>query len=266
MQNPMLTIATKAAYRAGAIITKGFNRRDTLRISRKASNDYVTEIDKNAEAVIIDTLTTAYPHHGLLGEESGLIGEKESPYQWIIDPLDGTTNFLHGFPQFAVSIALKYKNRLEVGLVYDPIADELFTAVRGGGAYVNNRRIRVTALVNLQDALIGTGLPFREQHKPLVDKYLNAFQQLFFTTAGIRRAGSAALDLSYLAAGRLDGFWEYDLKSWDMAAGVLLIREAGGLITDNRGEENYLATGNIVAGNPKIFAKLLDVVQKSEQQ
>ena len=263
MQNPMLTIATKAAYRAGDIITKGFNRRDNLRVTRKTNNDYVSDVDKNAEFAITDTLRTAYPSHAFLGEENGLVGDKDADYQWIIDPLDGTTNFLHGFPQFAISIAMKYKGKLELGLIYDPIADELFTAVRGGGAYVNNRRIRVTGLVNLQDALLGTGFPFRQE--TAVDNYLCTFKQLFFKTAGIRRAGSAALDLAYLAAGRLDGFWEYSLKPWDMAAGVLMLREAGGLVTDNKGEENYMQSGNIVAGNPKIFAQLLDVIQQCEK-
>jgi myo-inositol-1(or 4)-monophosphatase len=262
--NPMLTMANKAAQRAGQIIIRGFDRRTSLSVQRKTNNDYVSEIDCNAEQAIIDTLLTAYPDHSLLGEENGLLGNKTSDYQWIIDPLDGTTNFLHGFPQFAVSIALKHKNQLSLGVIYDPVADELFSASRGNGAYLNNRRIRVTGLVSLQDALLGTGFPFRQE--TVIDNYLCIFKQLFLNSAGIRRAGSAALDLAYLAAGRLDGFWEYSLKPWDIAAGALLIREAGGFITDNKGEDNYFTCGNVVAGNPKIFAQLLDVIRRCEQR
>jgi myo-inositol-1(or 4)-monophosphatase len=254
---PMMNIAIRAARVAGDYITRQINNIPNLEIESKSPNDFVTQVDRQAEARIIDTLLKAYPDHSILAEESGLSGDSE--YQWIIDPLDGTTNYLHGFPHFAVSIALAHNGRLVQAVIYDPSKEELFTASKGEGAALNNRRIRVTKPVSIQGALLGTGFPFREKH------HFPAYQAMlsdFFNQAGdIRRAGSAALDLAYVAAGRLDGFWEIGLKPWDMAAGALIIREAGGLVGDFSGNENYLQTGNIVTGNPKIFADMIRKLQ-----
>jgi myo-inositol-1(or 4)-monophosphatase len=254
---PMLNIAVRAAHAAGDYISRQVNNIPNLEIEQKSPNDFVTHVDRQAEQRIIDTLLKAFPDHSILAEESGQHGDSE--YQWIIDPLDGTTNFLHGFPHFAVSIALSHNGKIEQAVVYDPMKQELFTASKGAGATLNNRRIRVSRPVNIQGALLGTGFPFREK------QHLPAFQSMFadfFTQAGdIRRAGSAALDLAYVAAGRLDAFWEIGLKPWDMAAGTLIIREAGGLVGDFSGNERYLETGNIVAGNPKIFADLIRKLQ-----
>jgi myo-inositol-1(or 4)-monophosphatase len=252
----MLTIAVRAARRAGNIIVRSLDRLESLSVQTKDRNDFVTEVDQQAEREIISILHKAYPDHGFLAEESGAqIGNE---YEWIIDPLDGTTNFLHGFPQFAVSIALRHKGRLEQAVVYNPLSQELFTASRGGGAYLNERRIRVSNRKGLDGALLGTGFPFKAQQH--LDAYLEMFRALFPQTAGIRRPGSAALDLAYVAAGRLDGFWEIGLNIWDMAAGVLLIQEAGGVSSDFSGGHNYLASGNLVSGNPKVFAEILKAI------
>jgi myo-inositol-1(or 4)-monophosphatase len=253
----MLNIAIRAAHAAGDYIARQVNNIPNLEIEQKSTNDFVTQVDRQAEQRIIETLLKAFPEHSILAEESGQQGESE--YQWIIDPLDGTTNFLHGFPHFAVSIALSHKGRIIQAVIYDPMKQELFTASKGAGATLNNRRIRVTKPVSIQGALLGTGFPFRaKQHLP-------AFQSMFadfFNQAGdIRRAGSAALDLAYVAAGRLDAFWEIGLKPWDMAAGSLIIREAGGLVGDFSGNDRYFETGNIVAGNPKIFTDLIRKLQ-----
>ena len=255
--HPTLNIAVRAARSAGNVIIRNLDRLDGLAVHTKARNDFVTEVDQQAEREIIAILRKAYPHHGILAEESGLTDGDE--YQWIIDPLDGTTNFLHGFPQFAVSIALRHKGRLEHGVVYDPMRQELFTATRGAGATLNDRRIRVSKRPSLDGALLGTGFPFKEQHH--LDAYLGMFRALFPRTAGIRRPGSAALDLSYVAAGRLDGFWEIGLNIWDMAAGVLLIQEAGGLSSDFSGGHDYLESGNLVSANPKVFAEILKAIR-----
>jgi myo-inositol-1(or 4)-monophosphatase len=258
---PIVTIAVRAARRAGSLITSAMDQVDRLDITEKATNDFVTEVDRQAEESIIGVIHDAYPDHSILGEEGGAIpGKKgDSDYQWIIDPLDGTTNFLHGFPQFAVSIGVKHKGRLEHAVVYDPTRQELFTASRGGGAQLNDRRLRVTNRKGLEGALLGTGFPFKQQHH--LDTYLATFKALFPVTAGIRRPGSAALDLAYVAAGRLDGFWEIGLNPWDMAAGALLIQEAGGLISDFGGGDDYLETGNVVAGNPKVFKAILQAIR-----
>ena len=245
----MLNIAIRAARKGGNVIARSVDRIDQLNVDAKAQNDFVTEVDRQAENEIIYTIRSAYPDHGILAEESGK--QDGNDYQWVIDPLDGTTNFVHGFPQFAVSIGLKHKGRMEQAVVYDPLRQELFTATRGNGAQLNDRRIRVTKRTELEGSLLGTGFPFKQQQH--LDVYLNTFKALFPQTAGIRRAGSAALDLAYVAAGRLDGFWEIGLSEWDMAAGVLLIQEAGGLVSDFAGGNEYLQTGNIVAGNPKLF-------------
>ena len=255
--NPTLNIAVRAARSAGNVIIRNLGKLDTLAIHTKDRNDFVTEVDRQAEREIIFTLRKAFPDHGILAEESGL--QEGDEYQWIIDPLDGTTNFLHGFPQFAVSIALRHKGRMEQGVIYDPLRQELFTATRGAGAMLNDRRIRVTKRNTLEGSLLGTGFPFKSQHH--LDTYLDMFRALFPQTAGIRRAGSAALDLAYVAAGRLDGFWEIGLSIWDMAAGVLLIQEAGGLSSDFSGGDSHLGSGNIVAGNPKLFAEILKTIR-----
>ena len=257
--NPMLNTAITAARAAGNVILRNMDKIDRLTIELKSQNDFVSEVDRKAEEQIIFTLLKAYPDHSILAEESGQNENTSSEYQWIIDPLDGTTNFLHGFPQFAVSIALKYRNRLEVAVVFDPVKNELFTASRGYGAQLNDRRIRVTPHKGLKGALLGTGFPFK--HPQHLDTYLATFKAVHPDTAGIRRAGSAALDLAYVASGRLDGFWELGLNSWDMAAGVLLVREAGGIVTDFSGEGNYLETGNVVAATPKLFPELFETIK-----
>ncbi|MCG6969455.1 MAG: inositol-1-monophosphatase [Gammaproteobacteria bacterium] len=254
---PMLNIAVRAARNAGNIIARSVDRLDQLTVTVKAENDFVSEIDRQAEQEIIYTIRKAYPNHSILAEESGSDGDND--FVWIIDPLDGTTNFLHGFPQFAVSIGLKHKGRLEQAVVYDPLRQELFTASRGCGAHLNDRRIRVSKHKELEGALLGTGFPFKQQQH--LDAYLNTFKALFPMTAGIRRAGSAALDLAYVAAGRLDGFWEIGLNPWDMAAGVLLIQEAGGLVSDFSGGNDFLTTGNIVTANPKVFKAMLQKIR-----
>ena len=255
--NPTLNIAVRAARSAGNVIIRNLGKLDTLAIHTKDRNDFVTEVDRQAEQEIIFTLRKAFPGHGILAEESGL--QEGDEYQWIIDPLDGTTNFLHGFPQFAVSIALRHKGRMEQGVIYDPLRQELFTATRGAGAMLNDRRIRVTKRNSLEGSLLGTGFPFKSQQH--LDAYLDMFRALFPQAAGIRRAGSAALDLAYVATGRLDGFWEIGLNIWDMAAGVLLIQEAGGLSSDFTGGHKHLESGNIVSGNPKLFAEILKTIR-----
>jgi len=252
----MLTIAVKAARRAGNIINRASLDIDLLTIKQKSQNDYVSEVDGAAEDAIIEILLEAYPDHEILAEESGARGASE--FQWIIDPLDGTTNFLHGFQQYAVSIALLHKGVLSQAVIYDPSRNDLFTASKGRGAYLNDRRLRVSKQKNLKDALIGTGFPYRDFTH--IDAYLGIFRDLIQKTAGLRRPGSAALDLAYTAAGRFDGFFEIGLNPWDIAAGCLLVQEAGGLVGDFEGNEGYLKSGNIVAGNPKIFGQLLQTI------
>jgi myo-inositol-1(or 4)-monophosphatase len=258
--HPMLGIAVRAARRAGAIINRAARDVEVLPVTRKRHNDFVTEVDKAAEAAIIEILHRAYPDHAILAEESGAKAGSagESEYTWIIDPLDGTTNFIHGFPQYAVSIGLRHKGVLQQGVVYDPTKNELFTATRGRGAFLNERRIRVSKRAQLNEALIGTGFPFRDLAS--LDEYVGMFREITARTAGIRRAGAAALDIAYVAAGRLDGFWEMGLSPWDMAAGALLVQEAGGLIGDFRGDAGYLESGRVVCGNPKVFAQLVQIV------
>ena len=254
--HPMLTIAVKAARRAGAIINRAAMDIDVLTVSTKRHNDFVTEVDHAAEQAVIQILLKAFPDHAILAEESGAQGK--SDYVWIIDPLDGTTNFIHGFPQYCVSIGLRHRGIVTQAVIYDPGRNELYTASRGHGAYLNDRRLRVSKRKQLDDALIGTGFPFREIGQ--IADYMPVLRQVMAQTAGVRRAGAAALDLAYVAAGRLDGFWEIGLAPWDMAAGSLLIQEAGGLVSDFDGDGNYLDAGNIVAGTPKVFAPLLQIV------
>jgi myo-inositol-1(or 4)-monophosphatase len=254
--HPFINIAIRAARSAGNHIVRSLERLDVIQMSEKRPHDFVTEVDKQAEQIIIDTVRRNYPNHGFLAEESGEI--QGDGTVWIIDPLDGTTNFIHNFPHFAVSIAISIRGRIEHGLVYDPIRHELFIASRGQGAQLNNRRLRVSPRTTLQGALLGTGFPYRyPEHIPT---YIKTLQALMEQVAGIRRAGSAALDLAYVAAGRLDGFWEFGLGPWDIAAGALLIQEAGGLISDVQGTENYLESGHVVTGNPKIFKSLLQTI------
>ncbi|MBP9654494.1 MAG: inositol monophosphatase [Rhodocyclaceae bacterium] len=254
--HPTLNIAVKAARRAGGIINRASRDVEQIKVSAKRDKDFVTEVDKAAEEAIIGVLHEAYPDHAILAEESGASGDSE--HVWIIDPLDGTTNFIHGFPQYCISIAQTQKGVLQHAVIYDPNRNELFTASKGAGAYLNERRIRVSKRAKLNEVLVGTGFPFRYfEH---VDAYLGIFRDMMHKTAGVRRPGAAALDLAWVAAGRIDGFWELGLSPWDMAAGALLITEAGGLVGDLAGEQNYLETGNIVGGNPKVFAQLLQII------
>jgi myo-inositol-1(or 4)-monophosphatase len=253
----MLNIAVKAARRAGNIINRASRNLDVIAVKEKAANDFVSEVDREAEQAIIRTLREAYPDHSILAEESGASGA--SDHQWIVDPLDGTTNFLHGFPQFAVAIALRQRGVITQSVVYDPSRNDLFTASRGRGAFLNDQRIRVSKRAHLRSSLIGTGFPFRQLEH--LDAYLAILRDMMKSAAGVRRAGSATLDLAYVAAGRLDGFWEFGLSPWDMAAGALLITEAGGLVGDLTGEHRYLDTGNIVAGTPKVFVELLKAIE-----
>ena len=257
--HPMLNIAVKAARRAGNIISRATRNLDIVAVREKAANDFVSEVDREAEQAIIRTLREAYPSHAFLAEESGASSPAaNSDHLWIIDPLDGTTNFLHGFPQYCVSIALKHKGVLQQAVVYDPNRNELFTATRGAGAFLNDRRIRVSGVDKFEDALIGTGFPFRDFAH--FDEYLRMFGEITRRVAGVRRPGAAALDLAWVAAGRLDGFWEMGLSPWDMAGGALLVREAGGLVGDLEGAEGFLDSGRIVAANAKVFAPLLQAL------
>ena len=258
--HPMLTVAVKAARRGAAVINRAALDIESLTITRKRHADYVTEVDRAAENAVIETLQRAYPDHAILAEESGKQPGKggHDEYTWIIDPLDGTTNFIHGFPQYAVSIALKHRDQITQAVVFDPTSNELFTASRGSGAYLNDRRIRVSKRSRMADALIGTGFPFRDMQG--LEEYMAMFRAVVPAVAGIRRAGAAALDLAYVAAGRLDGFWELGLQPWDMAAGVLLIQEAGGIVGDLQGEQTYMDSGRVIGGNPKVFSQLLQLL------
>ncbi len=254
--HPMLNIAIRAARAAGDSIVREMDRACDIPIENKGKNDFVTEVDKNAEEIIISTIQKSYPDHAFLAEESGQRGE--SDYLWVIDPLDGTTNFLHSFPHFAVSIALKQKGILNQAVVYDPLKQELFTATKGKGAQLNNRKIRVSSKKELDGALLGTGFPYSDEKAML--KFIESYKALFPKVAGIRRAGVASLDLAYVASGRLDGFWEFNLKPWDIAAGVLLIQEAGGISAELSGGLDYLESGNIISANPKLLKAMLKIV------
>ena len=257
--HPMLNVAVKAARRAGAIINRAAFDGTVLAVRSKQANDFVTQVDQAAENAIIDIVRRAYPAHAILAEESGATASTSADYRWVIDPLDGTTNFIHGFPQYCVSIAVQHRGVTSHAVVYDPSRDELFTASRGGGAFLNERRIRVSRCPHLKEALLGTGFPFKELSR--LDLYLRQLRTMVTTTAGVRRAGAAALDLAYVAAGRLDAFWEMGLSPWDMAAGALLIQEAGGLVGDFTGEPGYLESGDIAAGTPRVFAQLLNALR-----
>ncbi len=254
--HPMLNIAIRAARSAGDTIVREMDRVSDISIDIKGKNDFVTEVDRQAEHIIIETIKKAYPDHAFLAEESGKSGDSE--YIWIIDPLDGTTNFLHGIPHFAVSIALQYKGRLDQAVIYDPVKQELFTASQGKGAQLNNKKIRVSPQKTLDGALLATGFPFGDN--PKVDEFINSFKSLYSSIAGIRRAGVASLDLAYVACGRFDGFWEYSLKPWDIAAGVLIIQEAGGISSEISGGVDFMESGNIVSANPKLIKAILQKI------
>lgn len=254
---PTTNIAVRAARQAGSIIMRYYDRLDSLKVQEKNKNDYVSEVDRGAEEAIISTIHQAYPDHAILAEETG--DHKGNDFQWVIDPLDGTTNYLHGFPQFSISIALKHRGVLESAVVYDPLKNELFTADKGNGAYLNERRIRINNQRTLSGALIGTGIPFRDRR--FIDNYLGMLKDMTQDTAGIRRPGSAALDFAWLAAGRIDGFWELGLSQWDFAAGALLVKEAGGTVTDLSGGDKYLETGNVVAANVHLQTEMLNLIK-----
>jgi myo-inositol-1(or 4)-monophosphatase len=257
--HPMLTTAVKAARRAGNIITRAARDLDLLTVTAKGPKDFVSEVDHAAEAAIVETLHAAYPDHAILAEEgTGRDRNPHAEHTWIIDPLDGTTNFLHGFPQYCVSIALEHRGVVTQGVIYDPVRNDLFTATRGRGAFLNDRRIRVSRRTHLRDCLIGTGFPFRDGS--YLDTYLLMMKTMIQHTAGLRRPGAAALDLAYVAAGFYDGFFEIGLNAWDVAAGSLLVLEAGGLIGDLSGEGNYLYGGQVIAAAPKVFAQIVQAL------
>ncbi|ANX05238.1 MAG TPA: inositol monophosphatase family protein [Immundisolibacter sp.] len=258
--SPLTTIAVRAARAAGDFLLRTGERLHELRVEMKGPNDFVSEADREAERRIVEIIHRAYPDHAILGEEGGAQGEVGSHgARWIIDPLDGTTNYLHDLPWYSVSIALEIKGRLEVGVVYDPVRNELFVAERGKGARLDDRRLRVSQHTKLAGAVIGTGFPFKSQRH--LDAYTESFKAVSLAGCAIRRAGSAALDLAYVAAGRFDGFWELGLQPWDIAAGVLLIQEAGGVVTDIRGGDQLMKTGNVVGGNLRVHQALMDAVK-----
>ncbi len=262
MMRPYLNIAIKAAREAGQIIMQATDRLHDIAISEKSAQNFVTEVDYAAEQRIIQTLHDAYPNHAILAEESGHSRHENSDdeYLWIIDPLDGTLNFIHGYPCFAVSIALRYKGRLAAAVIYDPVRQDLFTAEQGAGAQKNNQKIRVSKRAHLRETILATGSPSRAHTNK--DAHFDTFKKLDGICCGIRHSGSAVLDLAHVASGQLDGIWRAHLKPWDMAAGALLIKEAGGLVSDFNGGEEYLTEGNIVAGNSKIFKALLVEIKK----
>ena len=251
--NPLQNVAVMAARRGGAILIRHLNKLDKLKVEKKGHNDFVSDADRAAEEAVIEVIQRHYPDHAILAEESGVQGESDTV--WIIDPLDGTTNFLHGFPQFCVSVGVQVKGRMEAAAVYDPMRQEIFAAARGDGATLDDRKIRVSGRKELEFALIGTGFPFRQADMEM-GPYLGMLGKVVRNTAGVRRPGAAALDLCYVACGRLDGFWETGLQAWDLAAGALIIREAGGIVSGLDGSENYLDSGHILCGSPKVYAGL----------
>ena len=255
----LLNVAVMAARRAGAVLGRNFNKRDKLTVEKKGRNDFVSSADLAAEAAIIEVIHKHYPDHAIHAEESGAQGE--SDHVWIIDPLDGTTNYLHGFPVFAISIGLQINGRLEHAVVYDPMREELFTASRGEGAQLDERKIRVSGRKDLERALVGTGFPYVQTNTEL-EPYLAMLGKVVQNTSGVRRAGAAALDLCYVACGRLDAFWETGLQPWDLAAGTLIIREAGGIVSALDGHENHMETGQVLAGTPRIYRGLAKLCAK----
>ncbi|GLX82764.1 inositol-1-monophosphatase [Thalassotalea eurytherma] len=253
--HPMLNIAVRAARAAGNVIVRAFEQQDKIEVTSKGLNDFVTNVDKAAEEAIIEIISKAYPKHSIVSEECGVIDGEDKDFQWVIDPLDGTTNFVKGIPHFAVSIALKVKGKIDQAVVFDPIRGELFTASRGKGAQLNGFRIRVKNSKELTGAIVATGFPFKQKFH--LDNYMEMFKTIFVKSADMRRAGSAALDLAYVAAGRVDGYFEFGLKPWDTAAGELLVVEAGGLVTDVNGGLNHSQSGNIVAASPKVLKEMV---------
>ncbi|MDC7689735.1 inositol monophosphatase family protein [Vogesella indigofera] len=258
--HPILTIAIKAARRAGNIIQRASLNMESVRVENKKHNDFVSDVDRAAEAAIIDVIMEAYPKHAILAEESGAKGIGESEYEWIIDPLDGTTNFLHGHPQYCISIAMAHRGQIQQAVVYDPNRNELYSASRGVGSFMNDRRIRVSKRINMNECLISTGFPVVDQS--MLDTHLAILKDVLGKTAGARREGSAALDLCNVAIGRVDGFFEFNLKPWDIAAGSLIVQEAGGIVTDMHGEQTWLESGDIVAAPPKVLGQLLPIIGK----
>ncbi|TKB54745.1 inositol-1-monophosphatase [Ferrimonas aestuarii] len=257
--HPMLNIAVRAARAGGKVVAHAFSEQGNIDAELKGANDYVTKVDRDSEAAIIATIQASYPKHTIIGEETGTIAGEHDEFQWIIDPLDGTTNFVKGIPHFAISIALQIKGRIEHAVVFDPIRNELFSASRGAGAQLNGYRIRTSGARSLRGTVIATGFPFKaRQH---TESYMKIFGDVFTEVADLRRAGSAALDLAYAAAGRVDGFFEIGLKPWDIAAGELLVKESGGLVCDFAGGHDQLKNGNIVAGTPKVTAALLTTMR-----
>lgn len=256
--NPILNTAFKAARRAGQMMIRAGGNLDAVKVDSKAFNDFVSNVDRESETILVNALKEAYPHHKITCEESGSHGRDSAEYEWIIDPLDGTTNFLHGHPQYAISMALLHKGVLQEALVYAPERNDLYMASRGKGALLNDRRIRVSNRIELNRCLIGTGFPVVDQS--MMDKYLGILKDFLSKTAGGRREGAAALDLCAVACGRLDGFFEFNLKPWDIAAGALIVQEAGGIVTDMKGNEGWLESGDVVAGNPKVLAQMLQLI------
>ncbi|MUI11835.1 inositol monophosphatase [Massilia dura] len=256
----MLNTAVKAARRAAAVINRASFDLDRVSIAEKQHNDFVTDVDQAAEQAVIEVLQKAYPSHAFLGEESGTTGNvnDESEFVWVIDPLDGTTNFMHGFPQYAVSIALQQRGVITLGVVYDPVRNELFTAEKGAGAYLNDKRIRVRKLDRIAGALLGTG--YKNGSGKALDEYLKMYGIMAERCHGVRRAGSAALDLAYVASGRLDGYYEKNLQPWDIAAGTLLVTEAGGIAGEFNGESKYMQTGHVIAGSPRVFGQMVGLL------
>ncbi|AKH88201.1 inositol-1-monophosphatase [Edwardsiella tarda] len=257
--HPMLNIAVRAARKAGNLIAKSYETPDAVEASQKGSNDFVTNVDRDAEHLIIETIRKSYPQHTIISEECGELLGEDHEIQWVIDPLDGTTNFIKRLPHFSVSIAVRIKGRTEVAVVYDPMRNELYTATRGQGAQLNGYRLRTGQAKDLNGTILATGFPFKVKHHAAT--YIKMVDKLFTQCADFRRTGSAALDLAYVAAGRVDGFFEIGLKPWDFAAGELLVREAGGLVTDFVGGHGYLASGNVVAGNPRVVKSLLGALR-----
>ncbi|HKY89707.1 MAG TPA: inositol monophosphatase family protein [Nevskiaceae bacterium] len=256
--HPLVNIGVSAARSAGNFIMRHLERVPQLQVERKGRNDFVTLVDRGAEREIIQIIHKVYPHHAILGEEGGKVGDNE--VVWIVDPLDGTTNFLHQLPHFAVSIGIQVKGRLEHGIVYAPCTQDLYIASRGAGATLNNRKMRVSGLKDLDQALVGTGVPIRAAN---LDAYAPMLKKIVGSTAGVRRAGSAALDLAYVAAGRLDAFWEINLQPWDMAAGLVLVQEAGGLVSEVYGAPDPLATGHVLAATPKLHPLFVQMLKEA---
>lgn len=256
----ILNIAIQAAYNAGTIIQQESRNLERMNVQRKGLNDFVSDVDKLAEQEIIRTILKAYPNHNIMGEENGSI-DNGSDFTWIIDPLDGTTNYLHGHPQYAVSIALKQEDKIICGAIFDPNRNDIYTAELGKGAKLNDSRIRVSKNSSFADSLLATGFPTYDMS--FLDRYMTIFKEMIKSTSGQRRGGSAALDLAYVAAGLVDGYWEFNLKPWDIAAGMLLVKEAGGLVCDFDGEQGMLESGNIIASNPKLVSHILKIIQAS---